>query len=207
MIKISTSILSAKDRKECINKLNNTNTDYFHIDVMDGKFVPNYQLPSNEINELKKYTKKSLDIHLMTDNPEIYIDEIDKANIEYITIHLEIEKDIDYLIKKIKELGIKVGISLKPKTNINKIDKYINDIDMVLIMSVEPGFGGQQFIEESLDRIKQIRNKRKDIIIEVDGGINNTNISKIKQIADIAVVGSYITNSNDYNQAINNLKN
>lgn len=207
MIKISTSILSAKDRIECINKLNNTNTDYFHIDVMDGKFVPNYQLPSNEINELKKHTKRPLDIHLMTDNPEVYIDEIDNSNVEYITIHLEIEKDIDYLIKKIKESGIKVGISLKPKTNINEIDKYINDIDMILIMSVEPGFGGQQFIEESLNRIKQIRNKRKDIIIEVDGGINNTNISKIKEIADIAVVGSYITNSNDYNQAINNLKN
>jgi len=207
MLKIATSILSAKDRIECINKLNDTNTDYFHIDVMDGKFVPNFQLPSNEINELKKYTKKPLDIHLMTDNPEEYIDNIEKSNIEYITIHLEIEKDIDYLIKKIKSLGIKVGLSLKPKTNIDKIDNYINDIDMVLIMSVEPGFGGQQFIEDAFNRIIQIRNKRKDIIIEVDGGINNSNISKIKEIADIAVVGSYITNSNDYNQAINNLKN
>ena len=207
MTKISTSILSAKDRIECIKKLNETNNDYFHIDVMDGKFVRNYQLPPKEINEIKKHTKKPLDIHLMVEDPELYIDEIDKSNIEYITIHLEINKDIDYLIKKIKALGYKVGISLKPNTNIDEIDKYIYDIDMVLIMSVEPGFGGQKFIENSLDRMEQIRNKRKDITIQIDGGINNTNINKIKNLADIVVVGSYIINSNDYKKAINNLKN
>ena len=207
MIKISTSILSTDNRIETINKLNNTNTDYIHIDTMDGLFVPNYQLQPKEVNELNKYAKKPLDIHLMVEDPEKYIDELDINNINYITIHLEIKKDIINIINKIKNLGIKVGLSIKPNTNTNQLDKYINDIDMILIMSVEPGFGGQEFINNSINKIIEIRNKRKDIIIEVDGGINNNNIDKINTIADIAVVGSYITNSNDIDEAINKLKN
>lgn len=207
MIKISTSILSSKNRIESINKLNNTSCDYLHIDVMDNLFVPNYQFPIEEINSIKKHSKLPLDIHLMTNDPETYIDNINKDNIEYITIHLEINKDINKIINKIKSHGIKVGISLKPNTNIDEIDKYINNIDMVLIMSVEPGFGGQKFIEESLNKVIKIREKRKDITIEIDGGINDTNIENIKNIVDIAVVGSYIINNHDYNEAINNLKN
>lgn len=207
MIKISTSILSAKDRINSIQKLNNTNTDYIHIDTMDGIFVPNTQMNIDEIIELEKYSQKKLDIHLMVDNPEPYIDNLTNKNIEYITIHIEIEKDINNLINKIKSSGYKVGLSIKPNTDTKTLIPYINKIDLVLIMSVEPGFGGQKFIPISLNKAKEIRNLNQNITIEIDGGINNENINEIKKYVDIAVVGSYITNNDNYNQAINNLKN
>lgn len=207
MIKISTSILSSTDRIESIKKLNNTNNDYLHIDAMDGEFVPNKQFTIPEINQIIKYSNKPIDLHLMVENPEYYIDNINKDNIEYITIHLEINQNINNLIEKIKSYGIKVGIAIKPKTALEKIEEYLEKIDMVLIMSVEPGFGGQKFIEESINRIKNIKEKNSNIIIEVDGGINNETIKLIKPYCDIAVVGSYIINNKDYSEAINNLKN
>ena len=207
MIKISTSILSSKDRINSIQKLNKTNTDYIHIDVMDNKFVPNYQLPIDEVNNLLKITKKPFDIHLMVENPKGYINTLNKGNISAITIHLEIKDNLKEIIDLIKSFNYKVGIAIKPNTDITLIDQYLDDIDMVLIMSVEPGFGGQKFIDSTVDRIKYIRNKNSNILIEVDGGINDTTIDKIKYICDIAVVGSYITNNIDYNKAINNLKN
>lgn len=207
MIKISTSILSSKDRINSIQKLNNTNSDYIHIDVMDNIFVPNYQFPLEEIKELSKYSSKPLDIHLMVANPKKYINSLYIKNIYNITIHIEINKDIDSIIELIKEKNCSVGLAIKPNTPLNLIDKYLKKVDMILIMSVEPGFGGQKFIENTTERIKYIRNKNKNIIIEVDGGINNETIRKIKDIANIAVVGSYITNKEDYEEAINNLKN
>ena len=207
MIKIATSILSAKDRIGCIKDLNRTNTDYIHIDVMDNIFVPNYQLPINEVNELGTYTQKPFDIHLMMEDPELYIKELEISNIDCIIIHLEIDKDINKLINLIRSLGYKVGLAIKPKTDLDLIDKYINGIDKVLIMSVEPGFGGQEFITETINRIKKIRKKRNNIVIEVDGGINNKTIKEIADITDVAVVGSYITKSDSYQEAINNLKN
>lgn len=207
MIKISTSILSSKDRINSIQKLNNTNSDYIHIDVMDNIFVPNYQFPLEEIKELSKYSNKPLDIHLMVASPKKYITSLDIKNIYNITIHIEINKDIDSIIELIKEKNCSVGLAIKPNTPLNIIDKYLKKVDIILIMSVEPGFGGQKFIENTTERIKYIRNKNKNIIIEVDGGINNETISKIKDIANIAVVGSYITNKEDYEEAINSLKN
>lgn len=207
MIKISPSILSSTDRIDSTQKLNNTSADYLHIDVMDGIFVDNKQFPLNEILEIEKISKKKLDIHLMVENPEEYIDQLDNKFIEYLTFHIEINKDINLLIDKIKSLGYKVGISIKPNTNINELIPYLNKIDLVLIMSVEPGFGGQEFIPSTLEKATSIRNINKNIIIEIDGGIKDTNIDLIKQYVDIAVVGSYIINNNDYNEAINNLKN
>lgn len=207
MIKISTSILSSNNRIESIQKLNNTNTDYIHIDTMDGIFVPNTQMNIDEIIELEKYSQKKLDIHLMVDNPETYITNLINKNIEYITIHIEINKDINNLINLIKSSGYKVGLSIKPNTNINTLIPYLDKIDLVLIMSVEPGFGGQQFIPNSLNKAQEIRNLNPLITIEMDGGIKDTNINEIKKYIDIAVVGSYITNNENYNQAINNLKN
>ena len=207
MIKISTSILSSNDRITSIKKLNETNTDYIHIDTMDGTFVPNTQMNIDEIIELEKTSTKPLDIHLMVDNPEIYINNLQNKNIEYITIHIEINKDIDYIINKIKSYGYKVGISIKPNTNISSLLPYLNKINLVLIMSVEPGFGGQEFIPETIEKAKQLRNINKSITIEMDGGIKDTNINQLKNIIDIAVVGSYITKKDNYNQAINKLKN
>ena len=207
MIKISTSILGAKNRIESIQKLNDTNTDYIHIDSMDGKFVPNEQMKLSEILELEKISRKPLDIHLMVENPEEYIQYLENKNIEYITIHIEINKDINKLINMIKSLNYKVGISLKPNTNINSLLPYLNKIDLVLIMSVEPGFGGQQFMPNSLEKAQELRNINKKITIEIDGGIKDTNIQEVKKIVDIAVVGSYITNKENYQEAINILKN
>lgn len=207
MIKISTSILSSKNRIESIKKLNDTNTDYIHIDAMDGKFVPNTQMLSNETIELAKFSKIPLDVHLMVEAPEPYIDNLTNMNIEYITIHLEINKDINQLINKIKSLGYKVGLSIKPNTPVQDLIPYLSKIDLVLIMSVEPGYGGQSFIPNSIDKAIELKKLNNNIIIEMDGGIKDTNIKEIKQHIDIAVVGSYITNSEDYNKAINNLKN
>lgn len=207
MIKISTSILTSNNRIESIKKLNNTNSSYIHIDVMDNKFVPNYQLPIDEVKELSKQSNKLFDIHLMVEDPEKYINSINFKNIYNISIHIEINKDINKLINIIKSKGYSVGLAIKPNTSLELLDKYLDKVDMILIMSVEPGFGGQKFINNSVDRIKYIRNKKPDILIEVDGGININTIDKIKYISDIAVVGSYITNSDDYQKAINNLKN
>ena len=206
-MKIATSILSANDRKKCIDKLNKTSTDFIHIDVMDNKFVPNYQMPINEVNELGLYTKKPFDIHLMMEDPITFIDKLDVKNTNSITIHLEIDKDLNKIIDTIKAKRYLAGLAIKPNTDLKLIEPYINKIDKVIIMSVEPGFGGQKFIENSIDRVKEIRKKRNDIIIEIDGGINNKTIKKIDNLVDIAVAGSYIVNSNNYEEAINLLKN
>lgn len=205
-MKISTSILSASDRKSAIQKLNQSNTDYIHIDVMDGKFVNNFQMPLKEILEYEKISEKKLDIHLMVKNPNKYIRRLKKKNIEYITIHYEINKNKDKIIKKIKNMGYKVGLAINPDTNIEAIKEYLDNIDLLLIMTVNPGQGGQKFMEKMIDKAINIK-KEKNITIEMDGGINNETIKKIKNIIDISVAGSYITNNPNYNEAINNLKN
>ena len=207
MLKISTSILASKNRIKSIQELNETTTDYVHIDVMDNKFVHNYQFPINEVKKLAKHSNKVFDIHLMTEDPEKYIKELNLNNVDSITIHVEIDKNINYLIRLIKSYGLEVGLAIKPNTNINLLTKYLDKIDKVLVMSVEPGFGGQKFIESTPERIAKIRNKKADMLIEVDGGINDETIDNIKYISDIAVVGSFITNSEDYQEAINILKN
>ena len=206
-MKLSVSILNAKDKKEMIKTLNNTDISYIHMDVMDGKFVSQVSLPSYELRELAKYSNKDFDVHLMVDDPLAYIEEIkDIENIKQITIHLEIDKDIDSILSKIKEYDFKVGLAIKPNTYINKLIPYLEYIDTILIMSVEPGLGGQPYIESTTKRIKKIKELTKDYkkSLEVDGGINNETIKKISP-ADIAVVGSYITNSNDPINTINNL--
>lgn len=206
-MKLSVSILNSKDRKEMIDKLNNANISYIHMDVMDGKFVSQNTLSYQELRELSSFSNKKLDVHLMMDNPEEYINNIkDLNNIENITIHLEIDKDIKKILSMIKSLGIKRGISIKPNTDINKLLPYLNDIDLILVMTVEPGLGGQPFIETSTTRLKEIKKliKDKDILIEVDGGINSNTINLVKD-ADIVVVGSYITCSDNPISKINSL--
>ena len=208
MLKIATSILSSKNRIKSIISLNETTTDYIHIDVMDNKFVNNFQFPPNEIKKLSNLSNKLFDVHLMVTEPEKYIKEIIKINnIDSITFHIEIEQNINNIIKLIKSYGIEVGIAINPNTSLNTLNKYLSKIDKVLIMSVEPGYGGQEFIESTVDKIIKLRNKKSDLLIEVDGGINNKTIKKIKYITDIAVAGSYIINNDNYQEAINDLKN
>lgn len=205
MIKVSTSILTCNNRIQATEELNKTNTDYIHIDYMDGIFVDNKEFTIEEIKTLSKISTKKLDIHIMAENPEPIIQELKDLNIEYITIHYEINKPLDKIINLIHNQGYKCGISIKPKTDPKNIIEYLEKIDLVLIMSVEPGKGGQKFIPDVLNKIKEL--KQNNLIIEIDGGINNTNIEELKNIVDIVVVGSYITNSSDYNKQINNLKN
>lgn len=205
MIKVSTSILTCNNRIQATEELNKTNTDYIHIDYMDGIFVDNKEFTIEEIKTLSKISTKKLDIHIMAENPEPIIQELKGLNIEYITIHYEINKPLNKIINLIHNQGYKCGISIKPKTNPKNIIEYLKKIDLVLIMSVEPGKGGQKFIPDVLNKIKEL--KQNNLIIEIDGGINDTNIEELKNIVDIVVVGSYITNNSDYNKQINNLKN
>lgn len=205
MIKVSTSILTCNNRIQATEELNKTNTDYIHIDYMDGIFVDNKEFTIEEIKTLSKISTKKLDIHIMAENPEPIIQELKGLNIEYITIHYEINKPLNKIINLIHNQGYKCGISIKPKTDPKNIIEYLEKIDLVLIMSVEPGKGGQKFIPDVLNKIKEL--KQNNLIIEIDGGINDTNIEELKNIVDIVVVGSYITNSSDYNKQINNLKN
>lgn len=202
---ISISILGIKENKQKYYKeLDNTNCDFIHIDIMDNKFVPNI----NEYTEDYIFNKPT-DIHLMVKDVNTYIDKYKYLKPDYITFHLEVEQDINYLINKIKDLNIKVGISIKPNTDLDMIKPYLKDIDLVLVMSVEPGFGGQKFIENSTNRINELYNIRKEnnlnYIIEVDGGINDETITKCMN-ADLKVVGNYITSKDDYQKYISILK-
>lgn len=206
-MELSISILNAIDRSNMIKILNDTNVSYIHMDVMDGKFVPEVSLPYTEFRSLSSLTNKKLDVHLMMKDPMEYIKEISNIdNIWNITIHLEIDKDIKKILSYIGSLGIKRGISIKPNTDIDKLIPYLDDIDLILVMTVEPGLGGQKFIEGSTKRISDIKNliKDRDIVLEVDGGINSDTIDKVRE-ASIAVVGSYITRSNDPIASINSL--
>lgn len=206
-MEFSISILNAVDRSNMIKILNDTNVSYIHMDVMDGKFVPEVYLPYTEFRSLSSLTNKKLDVHLMMKDPMEYIKEISNIdNIWNITIHLEIDKDIKKILSYIGSLGIKRGISIKPNTDIDKLIPYLDDIDLILVMTVEPGLGGQKFIEGSTKRISDIKNliKDRDIVLEVDGGINSDTIDKVRE-ASIAVVGSYITRSNDPIASINSL--
>lgn len=205
-MELSISILNAKDRRNMIKTLNETNISYLHLDVMDGNFVPNKEFSKEEIIEFSQISEKKLDIHLMVNDPIEYIEIIKNIpNIEYVTIHFEIEKDIKNILSKIKSYGIKTGLSIKPNTDINKLLPFIEDIDLVLLMTVEPGEGGQKFISSSSKRLEELSKiLNNNIKIEVDGGINDETINCVKG-ADIAVVGSYITTSDNPIEKINNL--
>lgn len=212
MIEVSTSLLSIKeDLYQNIKKLNNTSTDYIHVDIMDGKFVNNTSFNFDEIKKISTITSKPLDVHLMVKNPESYTEEYKTLNPKYITIHYEID-NLDKYIKQIKDNNIKIGISIKPETDVENIIPLIKEIDLVLVMSVDPGYGGQKFIDTSLDKIynlkKYINGNKLNTLIEVDGGINNINSKKcIDNGVDILVSGSYITNSDNYEEQIKKLRN
>lgn len=206
-MKISASFLSIKENiKENISKLTKTDIDYLHLDIMDGKFVSNKTYSIDEIKEIINYDKK-LDVHLMVLDIKKYIDDFKCLNPEFITFHYETNYDIMDLISYIKSLNIKVGISICPDTDVKVLDKYLKYVDLILIMSVVPGAGGQQFIESSIDKINYLKDERiknnYSYLISVDGGINDETIKLVN--SDIAVSGSFITNG-DYNENVLKLK-
>ena len=205
-IKISPSILSADFSKlgSEIQNLEKAKADLIHIDVMDGHFVPNITIGPEVINKLRKYTSLPFDVHLMISPVHNFIKNFAEAGADIITIHPEATDDLESSIKKIKSYNKKVGISLNPETSLDKLNNVLDKIDLVLIMSVNPGFGGQKFIENTLNKIKKLRLKidqlKLKVEIEVDGGINFENSkSIIKAGADILVSGTTIFKSNEGN--------
>ena len=209
-MKIAASILNIKEPiVEEVTKLSNLDIDYLHLDVMDGVFVENKTFSFEEFYNIVRFSSKPNDVHLMVSDVRKYIDEFSNLNPEFITFHYEAVSEVSSVINYIHEKGIKVGISIKPSTDISEIVEYLNYVDLVLVMSVEPGRGGQSFIDESTNKIEQLYNLRNrenyHYLIEVDGGINDETIKLCNKV-DIAVVGSYITKQ-DYEEAIEKLRN
>ena len=183
-----------------IKSLDKIGIDYLHVDVMDGKFVSQKGLTIKEVIDLSKYTTKKLDIHLMVKNPIKYIEEFSLLNIEYITFHYEAVKNHIEIINLIKNYGIKVGIAIKPSTSVNDIGSLLELVDLVLVMSVEPGKSGQKFIESvvyKMDVLKRLKyEKNYKYIINVDGGINEETFEKVKPYVDMVVSASYLLSGN-----------
>ena len=210
---ISPSILSCDfaNIQRDVEMINNSRADWFHVDVMDGVFVPNISFGFPVIEAVKKHAKKPLDVHLMIQHPDQYILDFKKAGADILTVHYESCMHLHRTIQSIKEAGMKVVVALNPHTSVNLLEDVIHDIDLVLIMSVNPGFGGQKFIEHAVNKVRQVKKmiteKGLNVLIEVDGGVNLTTAKDLLAAgADALVAGSYIFNSVDPISTIQELK-
>ncbi len=197
-MKINVSILSSAIKpQDIVKELDKTKADNIHIDIMDGKFVDNKTWTISEITKITKNSTLPLDVHLMVNNPSKYIEDYAMLNTNDIIFHYEAVKDVNSMIDEIKNYGLKVGIAINPDTDVEKIYQYLNKLDLVLVMSVYPGKSGQTFIEESLDKIKKLRQEIQErnlkTLISVDGGINDETGKLCKEVGvDILVSASYI---------------
>lgn len=196
-------------REETIERITLTDADYIHVDVMDGDFVERKVLDIDEVIKLLSKSRKSLDIHLMVSHPLEYITAFKNLNAQYITIHVEINDDVDDLIRLIHSYGIRAGIAINPDTEVTKIAKYLSHIDQVLIMGVNPGYGGQELIPACVDKIKELIDMRDNYnyhyFISLDGGVNE-DTRKLLDGLDIIVSGSFVCMSDNYQSKINELK-
>ena len=208
-MKIAASFLACNNIKKALKKLGLTDTDYIHVDVVDNKFVTGKKISIRKLKKIYKYTSKRLDVHLMVNKPKKYIKKLALLNTERIIFHVELEKNIEKYLDYIHSFGIKNGLAINPDTDISILRPHLDKIDTILVMSVNPGYGGQAFIPESLEKVKKIRNligKRK-IELSVDGGIKEEQAKLLKEVpVDIIVAGSYITNSSNYQEKIDSLR-
>ena len=208
---IAPSILSSDfaNLESEIKRLEENGADWVHVDVMDGHFVPNLTIGAPVVKAIKPVTKLPMDVHLMIENPAKYVKDFALAGADIITFHYEATKETTFdVINIIKSYGVKVGISIKPKTPVSAIRPYLDMVDLVLIMTVEPGFGGQKFMEDCADKIIEVKAyANKDIIVEVDGGVNAQTAGHCKKCgADALVAGNYVFSSDDMKEAIASLR-
>jgi ribulose-phosphate 3-epimerase len=208
-MKVSASFLSSKNIPVDLTKLNETDVDYIHVDIMDGKFVKNKTMPFREMRHIYEYTSKRLDVHLMVEEPSKYIPLYAELNTEYITIHEEISEDIVKDLEMIKDYSIKCGLAINPDTKVSELVPYLPYLDLILVMGVVPGAGGQEFIESTEDKIKEVRALLKsynvDAVINVDGGVSDKTKDKCSE-ADILTAGSYIVKSDNFQEKITSLR-
>lgn len=219
MLELSPSLLSADftNLKSDIEILDKSGVKYLHLDVMDGTFVPNISFGPMIIKQLRPLTNMVFDVHLMIEDPDRYVQSFKDAGADILTVHYEACKHLHRTISYIKSLGMKAGVSLNPATNIDVLDYVLEDLDLVLVMSVNPGFGGQSFIPSALDKIKNLKEKIKErnlnVIVEVDGGVKTTNVKDVVEAgADLIVSGSDVFADKEnrikvYNDIFNNYKN
>ncbi len=205
MVKIAPSILSADFSKlgEEVAATEKAGAELIHVDVMDGHFVPNITIGPLVVKSIREVTKLPFDVHLMIEDPDRYIQEFTESGADIITVHEEASVHLHRTIQNIKECGVKAGVSINPATPVSNIEEILPYVDMVLIMSVNPGFGGQKFIPESLQKIKHLKEiineKKLNIEIEVDGGVTVENVAEVDSAGtDIVVMGSAFYNSEDY---------
>ena len=208
-MKVSASFLSSKNIPQDISKLNDTDVDYIHVDIMDGKFVKNKTMPFREMRHIYKYTSKRLDVHLMVSEPSKYIPLYAELNTEYITFHVEVEEDIVADLELIKSYSIKCGLALSPDTKVSELIPFLPYLDYVLIMSVVPGEGGQEFIPTTEEKIKEVKalldSYNINAVVNVDGGIN-ADTRKYCSEADMITAGVYIINSDNFQEKISSLR-
>lgn len=209
MKKISASFLNSKNIPGDLVKLNETDVDFIHVDVMDGKFVKNKTMPFSEMKNIYKYTDKRLIVHLIVENPSKYIPLYAELNTECILFHIESSEDIVKNLELIKSFSIKCGLVINPETKVNELVPYLPYLDEVLVMSVIPGEGGQKFIPSTSDKLKELKELIKsynlNILIDVDGGVCDDVLDKVVD-ADILTSGSYIINSDNYQEKITSLR-